>query len=284
LPAVILKNSKSDDWRKNAKKVGFYLDLGLLINEEGKSNEWAEFSKKELARWRTKDEEADKEGKCLTDGQVKLEDDIPRKTESPAEKEPEGIAVGDLSKPEQTKKDDFANFPTFEAPKKDEGGFGGFPSFDQPKQEKEDSGFGSFPTFDEPKKEEPGFGSFPKFDEPKKEDSGFGGFPSFDAPKKEEPGFGSFPKFDEPKKEDAGFGGFPKFDAPAEAPKKEVKPVAPVKPAQPEAEVDVSFEHFLELINNPCWEYNGPSPAELFGQKDQFANADEAFEFIKSQF
>ncbi|OHT14853.1 hypothetical protein TRFO_14821 [Tritrichomonas foetus] len=62
------------------------------------------------------------------------------------------------------------------------------------------------------------------------------------------------------------------------------KPIAPIpvisaKPVSNEP-VDVSFAHFLELIDNPCWEYSGPTPAELFGQKDAFSTVEEAFNFL----
>jgi hypothetical protein len=45
----------------------------------------------------------------------------------------------------------------------------------------------------------------------------------------------------------------------------------------------LSFDRFLELVHHSCWDYNGPSPAELFGQKDRFVSADEAFTFLVSQ-
>jgi hypothetical protein len=68
-------------------------------------------------------------------------------------------------------------------------------------------------------------------------------------------------------KADASNDGFPAFDKPAKGPTFSAHP----------------FRQFLELINHPCWDYTGPSPAELFGQKDRFSTVDEAFAFLVNQ-
>ena len=83
---------------------------------------------------------------------------------------------------------------------------------------------------------------------------------------------------------------FPSIEEKQEIPKQpnttsNPTPISNFTPKQPDVENtnDDSFEHFMELVNNPCWEYNGPSPEELFGQKDRFASADEAFTFLINQ-
>jgi hypothetical protein len=95
---------------------------------------------------------------------------------------------------------------------------------------------------------------------------------------------GGFPAFDDPKKGDEG--DFPAFrDEPAkkpEVPKTPQPKPPPPRPASAEPS-DLSFDHFLELVHHSCWDYNGPSPAELFGQKDRFASADEAFAFLVNE-
>jgi hypothetical protein len=141
-------------------------------------------------------------------------------------------------------------------------------------------------------------------DEPKGNDSDFGGFPKFDAPKTDDgdAGLGGFPKFDEPK---ANGSELPKFgeagaagpvpagfqaladepakpEVPACAGTPETVRVPGARPASPEP-LDLSFGHFLELINHPCWDYTGSSPAELFGHKDRFSTVDEAFAFLVNQ-
>lgn len=178
-----------------------------------------------------------------------------------------------------------------------------FPSFEDTPEDNEDI---KFPSFEEPpkksqKKEEI---AFPTFDEPtiksNKEDVTF---PSFDdapsaAPKEEEvsfPSFGdvpsddnkeeiAFPAFEEAKDKNEDDVSFPAFEE--EAPPPTPKPIIPIiapKPTISTENIDVSIEHFMELLNNPCWEYNGPSPAELFGQKDQFSSPEEAFTFLINQ-
>ena len=55
------------------------------------------------------------------------------------------------------------------------------------------------------------------------------------------------------------------------------------KPKKEINENNITFERFYELTHDPCWNYNGPTPSELFAQKDQFANADEAFQFLMKE-
>ena len=266
----------------------------------------------------TFDEPANKEKKDSGFGEFPSFDQ-PKPVERKEESGFGGFPTFDEPANKEKKDTGFGEFPSFDQPKpverKEESGFGGFPTFDEPvNKEKKDSGFGEFPSFEQPKpverKEESGFGGFPTFDEPtnkEKKDTGFGGFPSFDEPankEKKDTGFGEFPSFEQPKpvekKQESGFGGFPSFD---ETPKQPERKDEKVTPAAPKSEpikptptvptskpattstgpADISFAHFMELINNPCWEYDGPSPAELFRQKQQFSSSEEALAFLINQ-
>ncbi|KAH0785949.1 hypothetical protein GPJ56_010083 [Histomonas meleagridis] len=209
---------------------------------------------------------------------------------------------------DEPKKEETFQFPTFsDEPTKKEDKFE-FPTFDDEPAEKEEKI--EFPSFeDEPKKEEkiefPSFADepdkkeekieFPSFaDEPKKEESFQ--FPTFDdekTPKKSENNF-AFPSFsDEPNQKEEKIQ-FPSFED--ENPKKNDEKISfPSFDDKPKTEnktssnettssgVDISFTHFLELINNPCWEYNGPSPSELFSHKEEFSTPEEAFDFLIKQ-
>jgi hypothetical protein len=54
----------------------------------------------------------------------------------------------------------------------------------------------------------------------------------------------------------------------------------PPKPAPPS---DVSWSTFMELLCDPGWEYAGPTPGDLFGQREKFASAEDAFAFLINQ-
>jgi hypothetical protein len=55
------------------------------------------------------------------------------------------------------------------------------------------------------------------------------------------------------------------------------------EPPEPAPPSDVSWSAFMELLCNPCWEYAAPVPADLFGQREKFASAEDAFAFLINQ-
>lgn len=201
VPQAVLRNAQMRDWRKNAEKVGAYLNLAEIVDGfiDSPTQEWIEFRKNELCLWKTKD---GNEGGASRE--IVGEEKESRKEES-----------------EKREKVDesFGSFPSFDEPN---GGFGEFPAFEEiqtrfvteetnqsensTKKDKEDV-FGSFPAFEETKKEsQDNFGNF--FDEaeenPKDNSEGdvFGSFPAFEETKKEsQENFGNF--FDEAEARDS---------------------------------------------------------------------------------
>jgi hypothetical protein len=294
LPPVILKGAQPQSWRKSAAKAGVLMELAIIIDPyiTSATAEWAAFRASAIGKWETRNAEAHKEWVPTASNPI-VDEGLPAPRKSAESAPPRTVPTAKAAASDGF--GDFGQFPTIEPEKKQEDtGFGEFPTFDEPKTG--DSGFGSFPQFGQPQEEAIGFGDFPKFEESKPDSPGFGGFPKFEQPKTDDgsAGFGFptfedakpdsavFPAFEEVKMDttDSGFGGSAAFVGDLVRP--ETVPVSVPKPASSEP-IDLSFEHFLELINHPCWDYTGPSPAELFGQKDRFSTVDEAFEFLVSQ-
>jgi hypothetical protein len=72
------------------------------------------------------------------------------------------------------------------------------------------------------------------------------------------------------------FASFPAFDD-------DVPATFCPNPAESAPPSDVSWSAFVELLCNPCWEYAGPAPADVFGQREKFASAEDAFAFLMNQ-
>jgi hypothetical protein len=353
LPSIILKNGETENWRKAPGKVGFYLDLALLIDPHlsKPTKEWSDFRESALAKWKSRLDHAGKDGKPLSgtpkvDGEVsasspKSESDpfgeFPAFAEEKRDEKPPVVGFPTVET------DRFSSFPASDKPSTvstdgfpaaETDPFSSFPEIEEPSQVStggfppaETDPFNDFPAIEEPSKVAPGsfptvetdpFSNFPEIEEPSKVNSGgfptveesmedpFNNFPAIDdLPDSKDPktmagggfptasgdAFGEFPDFDEPNVGDtASLGVFPEV-APSPPPSPPpasisvigqiVSPSAKVVAVDPDE--DLSYDRFMELIANPCWEYTGPSPAELFGQKDKFSDVDAAYSFLAEQ-
>jgi hypothetical protein len=308
LVPTIAKVTQLADWRKNAGKVAFWMQIGEMADGYVKkgSPSWESFRAGPLKKWAARLEDVAKEGVPLT-GPPKINDDALTRGATPEAANldvpksatldvPKSAALdapksATLDAPESaTGAVEFGEFPAFDEPVDEppKFGSGGFGAVDDGKKPAEEIGFGDFPAFDEPENEVPKFGSggFAAVGDDKKrtEDAGFGDFPAFDEAEDGAPKFGSADEAKKPE-EDAAFGEFPAFDEPDGAGFGTADDAT--KPAEAadrkRAADDVSYETFLGLLGHPCWEYTGPSPAELFGQKERFASSEEAFSFLINQ-
>jgi hypothetical protein len=290
LVPTIVNVTQLADWRKNAGKVAFWMQIGEMVDGQVKKSSpaWASFRAGPLKKWATRLEEAAKEGVPLT-GPPKINDDVLAPGATPE--------AANLGVPKSAPLD-VPKSAAFDVPGSATGAveFGEFPAFDEPKNEPAKFGSGGFAAADDGKKpeEEIEFGEFPAFDDPENEAPKFGsgGFGAADDDEKKPPTeivFAEFPTFDEPedgapKLEGAGFEAADDAKKPGEdADQKKAAVVDAPAPKAPEGGDDVSYETFLGLLGHPCWEYTGPSPAELFGQKERFASSEEAFSFLISQ-
>lgn len=308
LPPLILENAEASKWRQNANRVAFYLELANILDEVGSSkiisenDKWKSFKDYELLKWRKRKEGLDEAPEAVAQSKHGID----------AAKE--DIDIATTKNQVETKNVDSNAMPQFNFPDMNNGSdnqkpekveFPEFPEINATGIENNHQEKVEFPEFPDmsneinssnsQKQENPAFPEFPSFqnenEQPKEEKVVFPEFTTDDTSKTNDNGF-SFPPIDnnndndnQPEKVEFGF---PTEDEPKQNNMNSF--AASFSQTQPQKAAafndddgDESFEHFMELVNNPCWEYHGPSPEELFGQKDRFASPDDAFQFLINQ-
>ncbi|OHT11763.1 hypothetical protein TRFO_18751 [Tritrichomonas foetus] len=317
LPPLIIENASASKWRTNASQVSFYLEIADILDSliEKPNSPWLSFRNNELTKWRAKNEvvEVPKPVATSSDQPKKplIDEEIPNtiQTNSTPNNSSShstniaaqntvaiaatGISRGEVKTDSEQSSFNFPpvnSFPSFEENKEEEKpnfnfpDANAFPSFGENQEEKPNFNFpemNSFPDFNNTPGNEDEKVTFPDPEQENAEDKPVFGFPADSA------GFGSFPDMPEA-------ASFPpiqnqqpekvEFTTPQEP--TQIKPQKQLQMQTQQEQTsgdDTSFDHFMALVNNPCWEYSGPSPEELFGQKDRFTSAEEAFTCLLNQ-
>lgn len=261
LPSVIIENASLLKWRQNANRISYYLQIADLIDssnpelQQSNSN-WADFVNTSLKKWRERTEGLDQAPEPVAIANKEMKDiDFPTKSDFSSENSPDAFGT-------QNQKIDFPDFPNTQEQKPQEEIV--FPEMNEIQQD--EVHFPDFGQNQEVKKDEV---HFPDFPDPNQTDNGFQ-FPSEM----------NFPSIDDNKEEKVEFG-FPTEEKPKHIEKDKTSNTN--NDADSFSPDDESFEHFMALVHNPCWEYTGPSPEELFGQKEKFSSPEEAFKFLVNQ-